>query len=215
MWATKRKRKWKVLTGEVYKHKARLNLDGSKQVQGLDYDQTYSPTASWPAMRLLLALTLTEGWSTRQIDFVQAFPQAPIRVKQYMKLPKGIDIEGVDGPRDWVLEVHKNVYGGKDAGRQWYLHLAGKLKSIGFRRSDFDECVFYKGRCMYVLYTDDSILAGPDDAEISRVLKEIEDAKLGIHLPCHRGARHSPQLPLTEHYTCLATAVRAIPHNCH
>ena len=146
------KQKRKVLTGEVYKHKARLNLDGSKQVQGLDYDQTYSPMASWPAIRLLLALTLTEGWSTWQIDSVRAFPQAPMHVKQCMRLPKGIEIAGVDDPRDWVLEVHKNVYGGKDAGRQWYLHLAKKLRSIGFERSHFDECVFYKGKCMYVLH---------------------------------------------------------------
>ena len=111
---------------------------------------------------------------------MQAFPQAPIRVKQYMKLPKGISIPGVDNPDDWALEVHKNIYGGKDAGRQWYLHLAGKLIDIGFARSDFDECVFYKGTCMYVLYTDDSILAGPNEEELSRVLKEIEDAELGI-----------------------------------
>ena len=50
VWAMKRKRK--VLTGEVYKHKARMNLDGSKQLEGIDYNQTYSPTASWPAVRL-------------------------------------------------------------------------------------------------------------------------------------------------------------------
>ena len=178
VWAMKRKRK--VLTGEVYKHKARLNLDGSKQVHGLDYDQTYSPTASWPAVRLQLALTLVHKWYTRQIDYVQAFPQAPIQVKQYMKLPKGISIEGVDNPDDWVLEVCKNVYGGKAAGRQWYLHLKKKLESIGFVRSQFDECVFFKGQCMYVLYTDDSILSGPDEAELEKIIQEIQDAGLGI-----------------------------------
>ena len=114
VWAMKRKRK--VLTGEVYKHKARLNLDGSKQLEGLDYDQTYSPTASWPAIRLQLVLTLVHDWYTKQIDFVQAFPQAPIPSVQYMKLPKGISIEGVDNPNEWVLELHKNIYGGKVAG---------------------------------------------------------------------------------------------------
>ena len=178
VWAFKRKRK--VLTGEVYKHKARLNLDGSKQVYGLDYDQTYSPTASWPAIRLQLALTLVNNWYTKQIDYVQAFPQAPIQIKQYMKIPKGIHIEGVDDPSEWVLELHKNVYGGKAAGRQWYLYLKEKLESIGFERSSFDECVFYKGQCMYVLYTDDSILAGPDEEELNNIIKEIEAAKLGV-----------------------------------
>jgi hypothetical protein len=34
--------KKEVTTGEVYKHKGRWNLDGSKQEFGIDYDQTYS-----------------------------------------------------------------------------------------------------------------------------------------------------------------------------
>ena len=82
------------------------------------------------------------NWFTKQIDFVQAFPQAPLDKPQFMKLPKGITIEGVDDPKDWVLEVKRNMYGGKDAGRNWYRHLKGKLESIGFVRSKFDECVF-------------------------------------------------------------------------
>ena len=106
VWAMKRKHK--VLTGEVYKHKARLNLDGSKQVKDLDFDQTYSPTASWPAVRLQLALTLVHNWYTKQIDFVQAFPQAPIQVIQYMKIPKGIDIEGVDNPDEYFFAARRS-----------------------------------------------------------------------------------------------------------
>ena len=43
VWALKRKRH--ILSGKVYKHKARWNLDGSKQVFGRDYDETYSPVA--------------------------------------------------------------------------------------------------------------------------------------------------------------------------
>ena len=178
VWAMKRKRK--VLTGEVYKHKARLNLDGSKQMEGIDYHHTYSPTASWPAVRLMLALTLVNQWFTRQIDFVQAFPQAPMTKQQFMKLPKGIQIEGVDDPNEWVLELKRNLYGGCDAGRNWYLFLKEKLESIGFVRSRFDECVFYRGKCMYVLYTDDSILAGPDEQELEDIIKEIEGTGLDI-----------------------------------
>ena len=178
VWAMKRKRK--VLTGEVYKHKARMNLDGSKQIEGIDYNQTYSPTASWPAVRLQLALTLVNNWYTKQIDFVQAFPQAPMLRKQCMKLPKGIAIEGVDNPDEWVLELKKNLYGGKDAGRNWYLFLKDKLESIGFVRSRFDECVFYRGKCMYVLYTDDSILAGPDEQELNDIIADLKGTGLDI-----------------------------------
>ena len=46
--------------------------------------------------------------------------------------------------------------------------------------SKFDKCVFFKGSCMYVLYTDDSILAGPSQAEVENIITEIEQVKLGI-----------------------------------
>ena len=43
--STKRKRRQK--TGEVYRHKAIINLNRYKQKAGLHYDQTYAPVASW------------------------------------------------------------------------------------------------------------------------------------------------------------------------
>jgi hypothetical protein len=73
VWAMRRKQK--TLTGEVYKWKAQYNLDGSKQT---DFYQTYAPVATWASIRLLLTLSIQHQWHTKQIDFVQAFPQAPI-----------------------------------------------------------------------------------------------------------------------------------------
>ena len=178
VWALKRKRR--ILTGEVYKHKGRWNLDGSKQVQGRDYDQTYAPTASWPTIRLMLVMSLMNNWCTKQIDFVQAYPQAPISHKQYVELPKGIKIEGID-PREYVFEAHKNIYGGKDAGRQWYRYLWKKLvEEVGFVESKHDNCLFFKGKVMFVLYTDDSILAGPDAAEIDEIIEAMRKAGLEL-----------------------------------
>ena len=47
-------------------------------------------------------------------------------------------------------------------------------------RSNIDECVFYRGSVMHVLYTDDSILAGPDLKEVERTIEDIKKAKLDI-----------------------------------
>ena len=67
-----------------------------------------------------------------------------------------------DNPKDYVLKLNKNVYGQKQAGRVWNKYLVNELvNEIGFKQSEVDTCVFYKGNVMYVLYTDDSILAGP------------------------------------------------------
>ena len=51
---------------------------------------------------------------------------------------------------------------------------------LKFKQSTVDECVFYRGNVLYVLYTDDSILAGPNRDEIEQVLKELKEAKLDI-----------------------------------
>ena len=45
-----------------------------------------------------------------------------------------------------------------------------EIDKIGFNNHN-DEYVFYKGKAMYTLYTDNSILAGPDP-------KEIDDTKI-------------------------------------
>ena len=79
-----------------------------------------------------------------------------------------------------MLKVIKNVYGGKDAGRTWNEFLVDKLLRIGFEQSKFDPCLFYKGKAMYVLYTDDSILAGPDKQELEQIVSDMRDTKLDL-----------------------------------
>jgi len=49
------KRKCRIQTQEVYKWKARLNIDGSCQVKGRDYWDTYAPVATWGSIHLILA----------------------------------------------------------------------------------------------------------------------------------------------------------------
>jgi hypothetical protein len=79
------------------------------------------------------------------------------------------------------LQLHGNIYGQKQAGRVWFKHLTKRLiKEVGFKQSKVDECIFYKGSVVYVLYTDDSILTGPNKQEIDQVVKDIEAAKLNI-----------------------------------
>ena len=70
------KRKWCLTTCAVRKYKARLNIDRSRQVQGLYYNQTYAPVASWLSICLLLTLATVHNWKTTQLDYVLAFPHA-------------------------------------------------------------------------------------------------------------------------------------------
>ncbi len=146
VWQMKRKRR--ILTHEVYKWKARLNIDGSRQVKGKDYWETYAPVATWGAIRLAMALAIINNWHSKQIDFVNAYIQAPVERDMYMEIPKGFT---VSIPGDYVLQIHRNIYGQKQAGRVWNKYLVKKLKGIGFTQLTSDECVFVRPPAIYVL----------------------------------------------------------------
>ena len=114
VWQMRRKRDIK--SRQIKKHKARLNVDGSKMIKGLHYNESYSPVASWNSVRAMLTMVAVNNWHTKQIDFVQAFPQAPAGKTLYLSVPRGFHIEG-DDRKDYVLKLERNLYGKCDAGK--------------------------------------------------------------------------------------------------
>jgi hypothetical protein len=171
VWSLKRERC--ISTRKIYKWKACINIDGSKQVYGQHYDQTYSPVVAWPTTRFFLTQSLLNNWKTKQIDFVLAFPQAPVERDLYMEIPKGIRIEGTEDGEEYLLQLVKNLYGQKQAGRVWYQYLTEGLQEIGFTHSEVDECVFCYKNSVLLVYVDVSILMGPDDNELEFPLREL------------------------------------------
>ena len=107
-----------------------------------------------------------------------AFTQVPVDREIFMKTPKGFDME--DGnDKDYVLKLHKNVCGQKQAGRAWNKCLTDILvNKLKFEQSTSDECAFCRGKTMCALHADDSILAGPNEAEIDQIIKEMKQAQL-------------------------------------
>jgi hypothetical protein len=173
VWQLRRKRVTK--TGEISRWKARLCIDGSRQKQGIHYEETYAPVVSWGATRFFLTLATINKWKTRQLDFVMAFTQANVERDLYMELPKDFSMPGsgvtYKDKDKYVLKLVKNLYGQKQAGKVWYEHLREKLMTLGFTQSKHDECVFYYGSTIFLVYTDDTILLGPNQEEIERIVK--------------------------------------------
>ena len=88
-----------------------------------------------------MVLAILHDWRTVQIDYVLAFPQAPIEKEMFMKLPKGLKL--VNDEKHYVLKVKRNVYGQQQAGRVWNKYLVDKLTNeVGFTQSEVDECLF-------------------------------------------------------------------------
>eukprot|EP00957_Ditylum_brightwellii_P108962 8312012-Ditylum_brightwellii.AAC.2 len=129
---------------KILKWKACLNVHGGQWVYGINYWEIYAPVVNWFAIRLLLILSLPNNWSMRQIDFISAYPKAPIKCNLYMMLPPGIATK--DGTsKTHVLKLEQNLYNQKQVGWVWNQYLTEKLKGIGAEQSNVDECIFYRG----------------------------------------------------------------------
>ena len=83
-------------------------------------------------------------------------------------------------PTDYCLELKRNLYGQKQAGRVWHNYLLAKLKGIGFKQSRIDPCVLYRGECIYVLYTDDTLLFGTSKDVTDAVVRDLKAAGLKL-----------------------------------
>ena len=181
VWTLVRKRD--IQTREIKKYKAHLAFDGSRMREGEDYDKTYAPVASWMSIRLLLTFGVAFGWHTQQVDYVAAYTQAPIDRDMYMEFPRGFTVPGGVDRKAFVLKLHRNLYGQKQAGRVWCKYLRKRLiTKAEFVQSKHDECLFFRGKVMYALYIDDSILGAPTRHELDVAITAIKDANLQITL---------------------------------
>ncbi len=181
---------------KVKSHKTRLILHGRKQVYQMNYSKTYAPIVTWFAIRLMIVFGINFWWAFQQVDFVMAYPQAPIKMDIYMDLPQGIQTKHGNS-KEQVLKLEKNIYGQKQAGRMWNSFLMNKLKSIGFTMSLIDDCIFLHGDIIFMVYVDNVIFLGSNDSQLQEVIKKIWNLGLNIEdhgLPANYTWRRYPLL---------------------
>jgi Reverse transcriptase (RNA-dependent DNA polymerase) len=65
-----------------------------------------------------MMMAAQQEWKTKQLDFVQAYPQAPAQTEMYVEIPKGCSVQGDDNKK-YVLKLINNIYGQRQAGKVW------------------------------------------------------------------------------------------------
>ena len=168
-WAFKIKR---FPSGLLRKIKARFCVRGDQQVDVDPFD-TYAPVASWSSIRMLMVTALQRGWVTKQIDFSNAFVQAPMERDVYVALPYLFNDSSNLPSRELCLHLKKSLYGLKEAPKLWADWLAKGLNDIGFKASDHDPGIFYGRGMALVVYVDDVLLLGPNEDEMEKVLAQL------------------------------------------
>jgi hypothetical protein len=140
------------------------------QTEGVDFFETYAPVVQWSTIRLLLSTVLTEGWTTQQVDYTNAFAQAELHEEVYVECPR---LFAPKSGLSKVLRLRKSLYGLRQAPRTFFEKLRSGLLERGWSQSLIDPCLFMKSGMMCVVYVDDTIFAAANLADIEREITSL------------------------------------------
>ena len=113
--------------GTIRKLKARFCARGDRQIEGVDFFETFAPVTNWMTVRLMLTLSMILGLHTKQVDYTAAFIHAPIDGEVFVQMPRGFTQQGK------CLRLKKSIYGLRQSPRNFFQHLKGKLENAGLQ----------------------------------------------------------------------------------
>lgn len=160
--------------GEIDRFKARLVARGFSQSYGLDYEETFSPVAKMVTVRTIFSIAAYKNWKIWQLDVKNAFLYGELDREVLMEQPPGFTSQQFP---NHVCRLKKALYGLKQAPRAWYGKVAQYFIFCGFKVSNADSSLFVKleskQQLLVLLYVDDMIVTGDDEAEISRLRNDL------------------------------------------
>nr|GEV45677.1 zinc finger, CCHC-type [Tanacetum cinerariifolium] len=193
-WIFKRKLK---VDGTIGKFKARLEIQGFREKEGIDYFDTYAPVARITTIRLLLDLAFIHNLVIHQMDVKTTFLNGDLDEEVYMKQPEGFVMSGNEHK---VCKLVKSLYGLKQAPRQWNQKFDEVVLSSGFHLNQSDKCVYSKfddsGKGVIIcLHVDDMLIFGTDQYQVDKTkkflsskfsMKDMREAGIivGIKIKC-------------------------------
>ena len=147
--------------GNITVYKARLVAKGFRQVQGVDYDETFSPIAMLKSVRVKLAIAAFFDYEIWQMDVKTAFLNGYIKEELYMMQPEGF-VDPKDANK--VCKLQRSIYGLVQASRSWNLRFDEVIKAFGFVQAYGEACIYKKvsgsSVAFLILYVDEILLTG-------------------------------------------------------
>jgi transposase InsO family protein len=158
---------------EIYK--ARLVVQGFRQKQGMDFQETFAAVARTTSLRVLLALAAAHKTRVTKLDVSNAFLASEMDTDLYVYVPEGYP------SNTKFLKLLKALYGLKQSPRLWYKTLVRELESLGYQMTPTDACVFRHktGKCTLTIVVDD-ILQATNEEELRTQVEQRLDEKFGI-----------------------------------
>jgi len=73
--------------GTVDRYKGRLVVLANNPVEGVDFNESFTPVACMVTMRCILTIAISEGWGVHQMDVHNAFLHGDLDEDIYIKPP--------------------------------------------------------------------------------------------------------------------------------
>src|SRR3954468_23395170 len=166
--------------GNVTVYKDRLVAKGLRQIQGVDYDETFSPVALLKSVRIMLEIAAYFDYEIWQMDVKTAFLNGNIEEELYMIQPKGF-VDPKDANK--VCKLQRSIYGLKQASRSWNLRFDEVIKEFGFVQTYGEACIYKKvsgsNVAFLILYVDDILLIG-NDIDLLNSVKSYLNSKFSM-----------------------------------
>lgn len=160
------------------KYKARYVAKGYSQKMGVDYGETFSPTANLTSVRVLMQKAAQEDLILHQMDVKTAYLHAPIDYEIYMEQPEGYEVKSQTNEK-MVCKLEKSLYGLKQSGRNWNKMLHDYLCENTFVQNPVDHCVYKREleheKVIILIWVDDLVIAASDE----RALKTVKEMLTG------------------------------------
>jgi hypothetical protein len=170
--------------GRIEKHKAIFVARGFSQVEGIDYEETFSPIARYNSIRMIISLEASMGWRLHKMDVKTTFLNREIEEEVYIEQPDGFMIHEKESH---VCGLKKALYGLKQTPRAWYARIDVHMMSSDFNKSVVDSNLYYKTvngeSLILVLYVDDLFLTGTKSLIVEckyALASEFEMKNLGM-----------------------------------
>ena len=76
-----------IAEGQIEKYKSRLVAKGFNQLEGIDYNEAFSPVAKMNTIRTILSIASSYKWEIYQMDVKSAFLNGDLNEEIYMQQP--------------------------------------------------------------------------------------------------------------------------------
>ncbi|GKA92745.1 RmlC-like cupins superfamily protein [Tanacetum coccineum] len=136
--------------GTEERKKARLVMQGNRQRQGVNYQETFAPVAKMITVKSLLAIADVKGWITYQMDVSNAFLHDDLFEEVYMKPPLGYTRKGHNISADSSLNPQLS---------KTYYSLFVKKEGTSFT--------------VVLVYVDELLITGNDESQINSLKAQL------------------------------------------